>query len=119
MRILIVDDVPFMRRVLKKIMEDAGHEIVGMVDNGEEGVREYKRFKPDVVTMDLTLPGMDGMEAIKLIMQYDPAAQILVTSAMGQAVIVKEAIHSGAYDFVVKPVDEKRLLSALANARVR
>jgi two-component system, chemotaxis family, chemotaxis protein CheY len=117
MRVLIVDDAAFMRMVLSKIVEDAGYEVIGEAANGEQAIMEYKRRRPDVVTMDLTMPIMDGITATRMIREFDPAARVLVTSAMGQAVMVKDAIHSGAYDFVVKPVDQNRLLAALANAR--
>lgn len=119
MKILIVDDAAFMRMVLRKIIEDAGYEVIGEAANGEQAVEEYKRHKPDVVTMDLTMPVMDGITATRKIREFDPDAKILVTSAMGQqTVMVKDAIHWGAYDFVVKPVDRDRLLAALANARI-
>lgn len=117
MKVLIVDDAAFMRMVLRKIVEDAGHEVVGEAANGEQAVQEWRRCKPDVVTMDLTMPIMDGIAATKKIREMDPKAKILVTSAMGQTVMVKDAIHSGAYDFVVKPVDQNRFLAALANAK--
>lgn len=119
MKVLIVDDAAFMRMVLRKIVEEAGYEVVGEAANGEQAVQEYKRHLPDVVTMDLTMPVMDGIAATKKIREFDPSARVLVTSAMGQAVMVKDAIHSGAYDFVVKPVDQNRLLAALANARAK
>lgn len=117
MRVMIVDDAAFMRMVLRKIVEDAGYEVVVEAANGEQALKEYKQHKPDVVTMDLTMPVMDGITATKRIREYDPAARILVTSAMGQAVMVKDAILSGAYDFVVKPVDQNRFLTALARAK--
>jgi two-component system, chemotaxis family, chemotaxis protein CheY len=116
MRVLIVDDASFMRMVLRKIIEDAGYDVIGEASNGEQAVVEYKKHKPDVVTMDLTMPVMDGIEATRKIREFDQRAKVLVTSAMGQAVMVKEAIHAGAYDFVVKPVDQSRFLAALANA---
>lgn len=117
MKVLIVDDAAFMRMVLKRIVEEAGYEVVGEAADGEQAVMEYKRHRPDVVTMDLTMPNMDGITATRKIREIDPKARILITSAMGQAAMVKDAIQSGAYDFVVKPVDQNRLLSAIANAK--
>lgn len=117
MRILIADDAAFMRMVLRKLLETAGHEVVGEAANGEQAVLEYKRLKPDLVTMDITMPVMDGIIATKEIRRFDPKAKIIVTSAMGQNAMVKEAIMSGAMDFVVKPVDEDRFLQAVANAK--
>lgn len=113
MKVLIVDDASFMRMVLRKIIEDAGYEVVGEAGDGEQAIMEYMRHMPDVVTMDLTMPTMDGITATRKIREFDPKAKVLVTSAMEQAIMVKEAIHAGAYDFIVKPVDQARLLTAL------
>lgn len=116
MRILITDDAAFMRMVLRKLLETAGHEVVGEAANGEQAVAEYKRLQPDLVTMDITMPIMDGIMATKEIRRFDPKAKVIVTSAMGQMAMVKEALVAGAIDFVVKPVDQDRFLQAIANA---
>lgn len=116
MNILIVDEAPLMRSVLRKIMEDAGHTIVGEAADGEQAVTAYKRCLPEVVTMNLSLPVMDGITATRKIREYDRKAKVLVTATMNQAVLIKEALHAGAYDFVMKPVDRSRLLSILAVA---
>ena len=112
--ILIVDDAAFMRLNLKNILKDK-YEIVGEAENGKEAVEMYQELSPDYVTMDITMPEMDGLEAIKAIMDIDPGAQIVVCSAMGQQKMVIQAIDTGAKDFVVKPFKDERVLNALAN----
>ncbi|MGM0437986.1 MAG: response regulator [Bacillota bacterium] len=112
--LLIVDDAAFMRLNLKNILKDK-YEIVGEAENGIEAVEMYKEEKPDYVTMDITMPEMDGLEAIKAIMDIDPDAQIVVCSAMGQQKMVIQAIDAGAKDFIVKPFKDERVINALAN----
>lgn len=112
--ILIVDDAAFMRLNLKNILKDK-YEIVGEAENGKEAVEMYQELSPDYVTMDITMPEMDGLEAIKAIMDIDPGAQIVVCSAMGQQKMVIQAIDTGAKDFIVKPFKDERVLNALAN----
>ncbi|HEY8528513.1 MAG TPA: response regulator [Paenibacillaceae bacterium] len=114
LRVMIVDDAAFMRMVLRRILESAGHEVVGEAADGNEAVEKYVELKPDLVTMDITMPNKDGIEATRVIRAIDPNAKILMTSAMGQEAMVKQAVLSGAYDFVVKPVDEERFLRAVA-----
>lgn len=118
MRILIVDDAAFMRMMLRKILESAGHEVVGEAVDGNDAIFKYNELKPDLVTMDITMPQKDGIAATKNIRSADPNAKILITSAMGQSAMVKEAVMSGAFDFIVKPVDEERLLAAVAKASI-
>lgn len=113
---MIVDDAAFMRMMIRKILESAGHEVVAEAVDGDDAVSKYTTLKPDLVTMDITMPNKDGIAATKDIRAIDPNAKILMTSAMGQATMVKEAILSGAFDFVIKPVDEVRFLAAVANA---
>ena len=113
---MIVDDAAFMRMMIRKILESAGHEVAGEAVDGDDAVAKYTILKPDLVTMDITMPNKDGIAATKDIRAIDPKAKILMTSAMGQAAMVKEAILSGAFDFVIKPVDEERFLAAVANA---
>jgi len=112
--LLIVDDAAFMRLNLKNILKDK-YEIVGEAENGIEAVEMYKEENPDFVTMDITMPEMDGLEAIKAIMDIDPEAQIIVCSAMGQQKMVIQAIDAGAQDFIVKPFKDERVINALAN----
>ena len=112
--LLIVDDAAFMRLNLKNILKDK-YEIVGEAENGIEAVEMYEELEPDYVTMDITMPEMDGLEAIKAIMDIDPEAQIVVCSAMGQQKMVIQAIDAGAKDFIVKPFKDDRVINALAN----
>ncbi len=115
-RVLIVDDAAFMRMMIKDILEKNGYEIVGEASNGLKAVELYKAEKPDVVTMDITMPDMDGIEAVKAIKGFDPAAKIIMCSAMGQQTMVMDAIRSGARDFIVKPFQAERVLEAIRKA---
>lgn len=112
-RILIVDDAKFMRLTLNNILKKAQHEVVGEADNGIKAVKLYHELRPDIVTMDITMPEMDGIEAIKEIKKDFPDAKIIMCSAMGQQKMVVEAIEAGAKDFLVKPFDEHRVIDAI------
>ncbi|MBU8877940.1 response regulator [Bacillus sp. FJAT-29790] len=112
-RILIVDDAKFMRLTLSNILKKAEHEIVGEGENGREAVRLYAELNPELVTMDITMPEMSGIEAVKEIKKEYPGAKIIICSAMGQQKMVVEAIEAGAKDFIVKPFDEGRVLEAV------
>ncbi|RAK23496.1 two-component system chemotaxis response regulator CheY [Anoxybacillus vitaminiphilus] len=112
-KILIVDDAKFMRMTLSNILKKANHEIVGEGENGKEAVELYRTLRPDVVTLDITMPVMNGLEAVKAIKQEDPTAKIIICSAMGQQKMVVEAIEAGALDFIVKPFDEPRVIDAV------
>ncbi|MGP4107081.1 response regulator [Virgibacillus sp. L01] len=112
-RILLVDDAKFMRATLETIVKQDRHEVIGEAENGEEAIKLYKEMKPDLVTMDITMPVMNGIDAIKEIMKDHPEAKIVVCSAMGQQKVVVEAIEIGAKDFVVKPFDENRVLDTI------
>lgn len=112
-RVLIVDDAAFMRMMIKDILEKNGFEVVGEASNGLKGVELYKAEKPDIVTMDITMPEMDGIEAVKAIKAFDPAAKIIMCSAMGQQTMVMDAIRAGAKDFIVKPFQSDRVLEAI------
>ncbi|MGO0063200.1 response regulator [Brevibacillus fluminis] len=112
-RILIVDDAAFMRQMLVQMLEDK-YEVCGVACNGVEAVRKYRELQPDIVTMDVTMPEMQGIDAVKEIMGIDPEATILMCSAMGQRQLVIEAIRAGAKDFIVKPFQKEKLLEALA-----
>lgn len=112
-RVLIVDDAAFMRMMLKDILTKNGYDVIGEAPNGVKAVEIYKAEKPDVVTMDITMPEMDGIQAVKEIKAFDPSAKIIMCSAMGQQAMVMEAIKSGAKDFIVKPFQPERVLEAL------
>ncbi len=110
--VLVVDDAAFMRLNLKNILKE-NFEVVGEAENGKEAIEKYQDLKPDIVTMDITMPVMDGLEAIKAIKDVDPGAKIVVCSAMGQQKIVIQAIEMGAKDFIVKPFKKDRVLEAV------
>lgn len=112
-RILIVDDAKFMRLTLTNILKKTEHEVVGEADNGLKGVKLYRELQPDIVTMDITMPEMNGIEAVKEIRSEFPEAKIIMCSAMGQQKMVVEAIEAGAKDFLVKPFDEHRVIGAI------
>jgi len=111
--VLIVDDAAFMRMMIKDILVKNGFEVVGEASNGLEAVKVYQEVKPDIVTMDITMPEMSGIEAVKAIRKIDPNAKIIMCSAMGQQAMVMEAIQAGARDFIVKPFQSDRVLDAL------
>ena len=112
-RVLIVDDAAFMRMMIKDILVKNGYEIAGEAANGAIAVEMYNKEKPDVVTMDITMPDMDGIEAVKNIRANDPNAKIIMCSAMGQQSMVMDAIKAGAKDFIVKPFQPDRVLEAV------
>jgi len=115
-RILVVDDAAFMRMMLRDILVSHGHEVVDEAADGNQAVERYQECKPDLVTMDLTMPNVDGIQAIKKIRAVDPDARIIVCSAMGQQAMVMEAIQAGAKDFIVKPFQIERVISAVDKA---
>lgn len=112
-RILIVDDAAFMRMMLKNILSQNGYEIAGEAANGLEAVTLYKELRPDLVTMDITMPEMDGITAVREIRKLDSEAKIIMCSAMGQQAMVIESIQAGAKDFIVKPFQPDRVLEAV------
>ena len=112
-KILITDDALFMRVTLKNILTQNGYEVCGEATNGKEAVDMYKELKPDLVTMDITMPEMDGIEALKEIKSHDPNAVIVMCTAMGQKNMVVEAVQAGAKDFIVKPFQPDRVLEAV------
>lgn len=115
-RILVVDDAAFMRMMIKDILTKNGYVVVGEADNGLNAIEKYNEFKPDLVTMDITMPEMDGIAAVKEIKKTDPNAKIIMCSAMGQQAMVIDAIQAGAKDFIVKPFQPERVLEAVAKA---
>ncbi|MDK2896252.1 MAG: two-component system, chemotaxis family, chemotaxis protein CheY [Candidatus Atribacteria bacterium] len=112
-KILIVDDAAFMRMMLKDILSKNGYEVVAEASNGQEAVQKYEEFKPDLVTMDITMPEMDGIAAVKEIKKKNPQAKIIMCSAMGQQAMVVDAIQAGARDFIVKPFKPDRVIEAV------
>ena len=112
-RILVVDDAAFMRMMLKDILSKNGFEVVGEAENGQKAVEKWQELRPDLTTMDITMPEMDGITAISEIRKFDPRAKIIVCSAMGQQHLFVEAIQAGAKDFIVKPFQEGRVLESL------
>lgn len=112
-RALICDDAAFMRMMVKDILEKNGFEVVGQAANGVQAVQLYKDTQPDIVTMDITMPDMDGIEAVRNIKQFDPNCKVVMCSAMGQQTMVMDAIKAGARDFIVKPFQPDRVLEAL------
>ncbi|MBM7659252.1 two-component system chemotaxis response regulator CheY [Bacillus mesophilus] len=112
-RILIVDDAKFMRLTLASIIHKGNHEVVGEAENGKQAIELYKELKPDLITMDITMPEMNGLDALKAIKESDPLVKIIMCSAMGQQKMVVEAIEAGAKDFIVKPFEENRVLEAI------
>jgi two-component system chemotaxis response regulator CheY len=108
-RILVVDDAAIIRLMLSKIIVSDEYEVVGEAGNGTEAVQKYEELRPDLVTMDITMPDMDGIQAVKEIKKIDPNAKIVMCSAMGQKMMVLEAIEAGAASFIVKPFDEQKV----------
>jgi len=111
-RILVVDDAAFMRVRTAKVLEDNGHE-VALAENGREAVIKYAEWRPDAVLMDITMPEMDGLTALKEIRKLDPSARVAMVTAMGQQAVVMEALKAGAKDFVLKPFQPDRILATL------
>lgn len=113
LRVLVADDTAFMRLTLRNVLERNGYEVVGEAENGREAVEQYQLLRPDLVTMDITMPEMDGLTAIREIMKIDPNARIIVCSAMGQKPMVIEALSAGAKDYLVKPFQPERVIEAV------
>ena len=111
--ILVCDDAAFMRMMIKDILTKNGYNIAGEAENGLKAVEKYNETKPDLVLMDITMPEMDGIQALKKIKEMYPAAKVVMCSAMGQQAMVIEAIQSGAKDFIVKPFQAERVLEAV------
>ena len=112
-KVLIVDDAAFMRISIKNMLTKNGYEVVGEAENGLVGIELYKELHPDIVTMDITMPEMSGLDALKEITKLDPQAKIVMVYAMGQEAMVREAIVSGAKGFIVKPFKEDGIIAAI------
>ncbi|MDD2211466.1 MAG: response regulator [Clostridia bacterium] len=117
-RILIVDDAAFMRMLLKEILIKNGYDVVGEAENGVLAITMYQDLRPNLVTMDITMPEMDGITAVKEIKKIDATAKIIMCSAMGQQALVIEAIQAGARDFIIKPFQPLRVMEAVQKALV-
>lgn len=115
-RVLIVDDAAFMRKVLSDAIVQGGHDVIGEAENGREAVEMYMELRPDLTTLDITMPEKDGMAALKEILGFDPGARVIMCSALGQESKVLESIKAGARDFVVKPFQPDRVLDAIGKA---
>ncbi len=113
-RVLIVDDAAFMRTALKTVLEKNGFEVIGEAENGITGVKKYRDLNPDIVTMDITMPEMNGVEALREIRSIDGNAKIIMISAMGQENYVREAVMLGAKGFIVKPWNENYVIETLS-----
>ncbi len=111
--ILICDDAAFMRMMIKDILTKNGYNVAGEAENGLRAIEKYKEVTPDLVLMDITMPEMDGIQALKEIKKQDPAAQVIMCSAMGQQAMVIESIQAGAKDFIVKPFQADRVIEAV------
>jgi two-component system, chemotaxis family, chemotaxis protein CheY len=112
-RVLVCDDAIFMRTMISDILSGAGYEVVGEAETGLQAIERYRELNPDLVTMDIVMPDMGGIDAVREIVKQDPNAKILMCSAMGQQALVVEAIQAGAKDFVVKPFQPSRVLEAV------
>jgi two-component system chemotaxis response regulator CheY len=115
-RVLVVDDAAFMRKMVSDALTGGGHEIVGEAANGAEAVQQFEALRPDVMTLDITMPEKDGLAALREIIATDPGAKVVMCSALGQESKVLESIKLGAKDFVVKPFQTDRVLSAIEKA---
>ena len=115
-RVLVVDDAAFMRKMVRDALTKGGHEVVGEAGNGVEAVARYQELKPDLTTLDITMPEKDGIAALKEIIELDPAARVIMCSALGQESKVLESVKLGARDFVVKPFQADRVLDAVSKA---
>jgi len=112
-KILIVDDSRTSRKILRGLLEESGHEVVAEAENGAEGVEKYKEFNPDVTTLDITMPVMDGLEALTKIKEYDSKAKVIMVTAAGQQNKMVEAIKNGASEFVTKPFEKENILKII------
>jgi two-component system chemotaxis response regulator CheY len=112
-RVLIVDDAQFMRTMLQDIFTSSGWQVIAEADNGEQAIAEYEIHQPDLVTMDVVMPEMGGIDALKQILLNDPAARIVVCSALGQKKLILDAIQAGAKDFIVKPFQKAQVLEVV------
>ncbi len=114
-KVLVVDDAAFMRISIKKMLTKNGYDVIGEAENGKIALQKYQELAPDLITMDITMPEMDGLSSLKEILAINPSANVIMISAMGQESMVREAVLSGAKGFIVKPFKEDVILEALKN----
>jgi two-component system chemotaxis response regulator CheY len=114
LRVLVVDDAIFMRRMISDILVENGMEIVGEADTGARAIDRYKELRPDLVTMDIIMPEMNGIDAVRKIIEHDAQAKIVMCSALGQQALVQDAIAAGAKDFLIKPFNAARVVEVIA-----
>lgn len=112
-RILVCDDSAFMRMMLKRVLVENGYEVVGEAGDGMEAVQLYRQHKPDLITMDITMPKMDGIQAVTHIHEEDPLVRIIMVTALGQRAIITDALKAGASDFIVKPFDNIQVIETI------
>lgn len=112
-RVLVCDDSAFMRMMLKRVLADMGHQVIAEAANGKEAVDMYRKHKPDLTTMDITMPERDGIDAVRIIHREDKNAKIIMVTAIGQQQILREAIAAGAQDFIVKPFEAGQVAKAV------
>jgi two-component system chemotaxis response regulator CheY len=112
-KVLIVDDAIFMRNIIKDILTEAGYSVVGEANNGEEAIEKCKKLIPDIVTMDIVMPVMNGIDAVREIKKFNNNIKIVMCSALGQESLVMEAIEAGASDFITKPFKKERVIEVL------
>ena len=112
-KILMVDDSRTSRKLLRSILEEGGHEVIGEAKDGQEGVKQYQSLKPDVVTMDITMPVLDGIEALKMIKAMHSDSKVVMVTAAGQKSKVMECIKAGADEFITKPFDNREIIAAI------
>lgn len=110
---MIVDDALFMRTIIRRVLEKEGIEVVGEAENGHDAVMKYQMIRPDIVTMDITMPGMSGIDALKAIRQFDPFAKIIMVTAQEQDALLKESFYYGAQSFIVKPFKEQHIVQTV------
>lgn len=119
MKILIVDDSAFVAKQLTSILVDGGHEVIGTAADGIEGVEKFKELHPDIVTMDITMPKMDGITALEEIMKTDTNAKVVMVSALGKEELIKKSLLTGAKSYIVKPLDKKKVLDRIKQVASR
>ncbi|MCK4349751.1 MAG: response regulator [Candidatus Krumholzibacteria bacterium] len=112
-KVLVVDDAIFMRKMIAEILVENGMDVIGEADNGSSAVERYKQLKPDLVTMDIIMPEMNGIDAVRQIVAFDSKARIVMCSALGQQALVQEAITAGAKDFLIKPFNPSRVVEVV------
>ena len=114
--ILIADDLSFMRMIQKDILTERGYNVIGEASDGREAVEKFRSLRPHLVLLDITMPNMNGLEAMRKIFSMDPKAKVIMCSALGQQNLIVEAIKAGVKDFIVKPFKPERILSAIEKA---